>query len=131
MAGKTFFLVDDDPDDREIFGTTLKSIDNSLQFMYAVDGKDAINQLTTELVVAPDFIFLDLNMPGMTGKECLRAFRKMRHLALTPVIIYSTSKNLRDIEETKMLGAAHFLTKPDSISDLRAALQTILKMNWD
>ena len=128
-VSKTLFLIDDDQDDREIFEEALKAVDSSIRFICVPDAKRALQKLTLELFL-PDFIFLDLNMPGITGKQCLAELKKMEHLKLTPIIVYTTSHNPKDIEEVKRLGASHFLTKPNTIKDLRIALEILLKKDW-
>ena len=127
---KTFFIADDDPDDRELFIEALKEIDNSSICVTAPNGQDALQQLQNGLTVLPDFIFLDLNMPLLSGTECLAEIKKNRDLQHVPVIIYSTSAEDRDIEKTTILGAAFFLQKPNRFDDLCKALSAILSKNW-
>ena len=85
--------------------------------MIAGNGMEAIEKLTsTDQVV--DIIFLDLNMPLMNGKQFLRERKKYSSLEHIPVVIYSTSSELADKEETISLGAPDFITKPTYIADL-------------
>lgn len=74
----------------------------------------------------PDYIFLDLNMPLMTGKECLQQIRKLPRLSDVPVIIYSTSASQRDIQDSMELGASTFITKPPQIAVLADKLAEVL-----
>jgi CheY-like chemotaxis protein len=120
----TCFLVDDDEDDREIFTIALKDLGSQISCTLAVDGMDALEKLRGA-VALPDFIFLDLNMPRMDGKECIQEIKKDRRLWEIPVVIYSTSSNARDRADAERLGAAHFFTKPPSISALAKALGDI------
>jgi len=78
------------------------------------NGKDAVRKLSDENF-NPDFIFLDLNMPMMNGRECLREIRRMKHLKQKPVYIYTTSSADEDKTELAKLGATGFITKPASI----------------
>jgi len=110
-------LVDDDEDDREIFCLALADADPSVKCIQAKDGLEALNLLKDRSFV-PDYIFLDLNMPLMNGKECLEEIRKQRHLNEVPVIIFSTSSSEKDILETKNLGASAFIKKPPLTSTL-------------
>lgn len=73
-----------------------------------------------------DLIFLDLNMPRKNGKECLSEIGKNRKLINTPVIIYSTSLNPVDIQETYGMGARFFLRKPNSFEELKETLAMLL-----
>lgn len=127
MPELTCFLIDDDPDDREIFALALEEADNSYRCVTALNGIDAIQKLSTDDTFIPDLIFLDLNMPIMNGKQCLNEIRKIPRLDPIPIIIYTTSSYAQDIEETKKLGASHFLIKPSSIRILTNCLTELLK----
>ena len=130
-ANKIFFIADDDPDDREIFIEALHGIDELCKCITATDGQEAISKLTNGMTHLPDFIFLDLNMPRMNGKECLAEIKKNSKLRKIPVIIYSTSTDKKDIQETMELGAAFFLQKPNRFDDLSRALANIISKNWE
>ena len=114
-------LVDDDDDDKEIFCLALAEVNPSIECHIASDGIEALGMLS-DPAFTPDYIFLDLNMPLMSGKECLREIKKRRHLENTSVIIFSTSASQKDIEDTSELGASAFITKPPLISTLTEKL---------
>jgi len=123
---RTCLLIDDDVDDQEIFELALKSVNPSITFVTAADGVEAPKKLAGPGTLQPDYIFLDLNMPRMNGKECLREIRKISRLKDTPVIIYSTSGEQRDKQETKALGADFYLEKQSSIHTLKTKLSDLL-----
>lgn len=58
----------------------------------------------------------------MSGKECLQEFKKSAELLHIPVVIFSTSRDPGDKEETKALGAVNFITKPSRTSELKGIL---------
>jgi CheY-like chemotaxis protein len=122
---KTVFLVDDDRDDREIFIEALAEIDDSLKCVTAENGEDAIRKLHSGVFI-PNFIFLDLNMPRMNGRECLVKIKNIERLQDTPVIIYTTSSLQKEKDELVKLGASKFLTKPANFSDLCRSLKGVL-----
>jgi len=124
-VGKTCLLVDDDDDDKEIFCMALSETDPSMRCVVASYAVEAL-QILEDTAFIPDYIFLDLNMPLMSGKECLQEIRKLPHLNKTPVIIYSTSASPKDIQETRELGASYFITKPSRISVLAQKLAGVL-----
>jgi len=72
-----------------------------------------------EVDVLPDYISLDLNMPRMDGRACLGEQKKDARLGEIPIIIYTTSSNVRDRVETLELGATYFLTKANSFNKMR------------
>jgi CheY-like chemotaxis protein len=127
----TCFLVDDDADDLEIFSIAAAEVQRSIVCVTAVDGVDALQKLRSNERFTPDFIFLDLNMPRMNGKQTLVEIKKIPRLATVPVIIYSTSARPLDVEETLQLGAFHFLTKPSSITKLTKELAALIKYTRD
>jgi CheY-like chemotaxis protein len=127
---KRLFIIDDDVEDQEIFMEAVKEVDNSIQIYTSTSGEDALKQLEREVVVLPDLIFLDLNMPRLNGKQVLKEIKNIRSLRGIPVIMYSTSFAPRDIEEINRLGAAHHLLKPSRFDELCKSLNLILSKDW-
>jgi CheY-like chemotaxis protein len=123
----TFLLADDDLDDASLFQDALMEVDNSIGFQYAKDGQETLNILKEGNSSLPDIIFLDLNMPRMDGKECLKQLKQDTELSRIPVIMYTTSSQAKDIEETMMSGALCFITKPSSMNELKKILFTIIQ----
>lgn len=130
MQPKVLLIIDDDPDDREFFCDALKDADGSAVCYTFKNGMEALDMLGTDRVPVPDFIFLDLNMPVLSGKQCLTELKKIRKLDQTHIIIYTTSKLTDDFSETIQMGAMHFLTKPTTYADLCEALSNVLSENW-
>ncbi|MEO7768846.1 MAG: response regulator [Ferruginibacter sp.] len=126
---KTFLIVDDDPDDRYFFCEILKGINASLICLTAFDGEDALLQCAI-MKPLPDFIFLDLNMPRMDGRECLVELKKDPRLKNIPVIIFSTSSTQKDIDETRKLGAAYFITKPTDFKEIQNEIIFVMQNDW-
>lgn len=121
---KSVLFVDDDEDDKLVFGHALKAIDTSIQYLTAADGQEALKILSEELVILPDLIFMDLNMPKMDGFTCLDKIKQNKDLKEIPVMILSTSTNPKDMEKAKNLGAKTFITKPSTYSGLIETLKT-------
>jgi CheY-like chemotaxis protein len=120
-----FFLVDDDADDIIVFKEVLQDVNASIELATATDGLEALSALQLRKNDLPDIIFLDLNMPRMGGKECLTELKKDAQLKHIPVIMYTTSSQSKDIEETMLKGAVCFITKPTSLKELRHILSSI------
>ena len=120
------FLVDDDVDDHEIFKSALSQVDESILLMIAGNGKEAL-QVLSSLDQLPDFIFLDLNMPRMSGIQFLAEIKKSELLRGIPVLVYSTSDSPHDKERAMTAGAEQFITKPARFSELCEILQVVLK----
>ena len=125
---KTFLLIDDDPDDQEFFLEATKEVDEAIECSFASSCEEALETLKNKTDL-PDYIFLDLNMPKVDGKKCLIEIKKLFHLQHIPVIIYSTSSLKKDIEETALLGAVYFLTKPSAFRELCSGIEKVLSLN--
>jgi CheY-like chemotaxis protein len=119
-------IIDDDTEDRELFLEALKEVDSAIKGISAQDGREALRLLESELVILPDFIFLDINMPIMNGKECLINLKKNRRLKAIPIIMYSTTSDTNEIKEFYKLGAHDFLIKPANFKNLVEALESIV-----
>lgn len=122
-------LADDDPDDRELFQEVISEINNSIAVKTVGNGIELMRVLTEAVHDLPGMIFLDLNMPGKGGIECLREIRKTSSLARIPIVIYTTSSNQRDIIQTHGLGANLYFPKPNNIKILISVLTQILSLD--
>lgn len=122
----TFFLIDDDEDDRELFRFALDEMEFKPIYVQCPSCCDALEMLEKGKV-KPDFIFLDLNMPQMNGRECLKELKKNISSLHIPVIIFSTSSDPKDITETKDLGAVEFITKPSKTTELTRLLDNFIR----
>lgn len=127
---KRLFIIDDDVEDQEILMEALKEVDPTIQCFTAISGEDAFKQFSTDMIVLPDIIFLDMNMPKLNGKQVLSEIRRHTVFYQIPVIMYSTSFAPRDIEEIRQIGAVHHLLKPSRFDELCMALRDVLSISW-
>jgi CheY-like chemotaxis protein len=116
-------IIDDDEDDRDFFEIALADCGHAYLCSTAPSGTDALLLLPHH--VTPDFIFLDLNMPMVSGKECLQQIRRLEVLNHVPIVIYSTSSYHKDIEDARQLGASYFLSKTADINRLSQILSQL------
>jgi CheY-like chemotaxis protein len=123
---KRFLVIDDDTDDRELFTEALASVDPVIVCDQATDGAEALKWLTTKEIDRPDIIFLDINMPVMDGWQFLKRLKKEDAYKHIPVIVYTTSSNLKDKRIADDLGALCFITKPDAFGRLKDMLGIVV-----
>ena len=107
--------IDDDPEDVDFFCEAMKMVDPSATCLVARNGRDGLKLLETTL---PDFIFLDINMPVMGGKETLAAIKKNSRLMAVPVCILSTSVNKAETMTYREMGAYRCFIKPNTFEEL-------------
>lgn len=117
-------LVDDDEDDRCIFGMAISTLPYNISLKAFQEGPAALQHLGKKLSV-PDFIFLDLNMPVMNGYVCLQAIRELPHQKNTPVVMQTTANVNLHKREFISQGANFYYRKPFTLQDLTGILKAI------
>jgi len=137
MAFKKFnsrrfiYLADDDSDDREFFADAVSEIDKDIILRQEQDGMHLMdNLLSLSSSEFPEFIFLDINMPGKSGLECLEEIRNLSGgLKEVNIIMLSTSSDPENIQKASELGATCYAVKPSSFAKLKSLLEEVLSMN--
>ena len=75
----------------------------------------------------PQYILLDLGMPGLSGFEFLEQLRQDPDLRAVPVTILSGSNYSPDVKRAYELGVKSFLEKPSNLADFSAALRNMME----
>jgi iron complex outermembrane recepter protein len=127
---KLVLLVDDDPDDQEIFEFALRRADESATCIFADDGRHALERLQNETDLIPDIIFIDMNMPRMNGKQCLASIKEIERFKNVPVYMYSTGADPQSVKENMELGAEDYIIKPSDVDTLAGMLSSIFKKRF-
>jgi CheY-like chemotaxis protein len=132
MSGKTpniklVMLADDDVDHGLLFTRILKSTDPDAEIVVARDGQELFELLEKN---RPDILFLDLNMPCKNGFECLQEIRNSEKFKNLPVVVYSSSAHMNDIQKSYLHQADLYMVKPFNAAHLKTALESVLKMDW-
>jgi two-component system KDP operon response regulator KdpE len=113
-------VVEDDPGIRQSLFETLGALGFAVGDAH--NGEDALIRLR---MVDYDAVLLDINMPGMGGKEaCKRIARSFPGL---PVIMLTVRDEEADIIETLDFGAADYITKPFQIGELTARIRAAIR----
>ena len=122
----TILFIDDDPEDIELYKEAISYINASdyfanaekkLDCLYLTHCNNIIHYLTG-LTTKPDFIFLDINMPLISGKECLKMLKKNPEFSKIPIIMLSTTCQVDDVDDFKALGAIDCVQKPTDFNVL-------------
>jgi CheY-like chemotaxis protein len=123
----SIILADDDRDDHDFFRDALFQINASINLTTVENGEALLSILSHYI---PDFIFLDLDMPGKNGLECLAEIKNHPNLKHIPVVIFSSTSRPANIDTAYEMGADLFFIKPSSYNDLVSAIEAILKLDW-
>lgn len=126
----TILFADDDSDDRALFCKAVEEVDSDLICHTFEDGYEALKYLRNTKNPLPDYIFLDLRMPKMSGKKCLQEIRSDDRLKEIPVIMYSTSDDVEDSKDLAESGATHFVTKPTNADEIYYLISMVLTEKW-
>jgi len=111
----TALIVDDEPIARNVLREELELFPEVQVVGEASDGKEALHEIAK---LQPDVIFLDLQMPAMSGFEVVRSLRGPK----LPIIVIVTAFDEHAIEAFEA-GAIDYLLKPVSEARLRKAVE--------
>jgi DNA-binding response OmpR family regulator len=119
-------LIDDDPDEWDIFNEALQEVNDKCKCTYADGALDGLNMLR---YIRPDVIFLDINMSKVNGFECLQRIKQIDNFAVVPVIIYSNGIQEETVKKALKMGAVACIRKPTGIPDLVNVLKHVVNTN--
>ena len=123
-------LVEDDPGDQKLIEKSLTSEKIINQLRIVNTGEEAMQYLNRSKAgdnetPIPDLILLDLNMPGMGGREFLKLMKSQDRFDTIPVVILTTSDSDRDILESFKLQAAGYIKKPVTLDQFQELMHNL------
>ncbi|MCA9752651.1 MAG: response regulator [Gemmatimonadetes bacterium] len=126
-------VVEDDLGDRILIERAFEECDNAVQLRFATTGDEAESYLfrfaRERGSLRPALVLLDLNVPGVDGRELLREIRADAVLRPTPVVVFTGSDDTRDVYDAYDLGANSYVRKPDSAAGYRKVVR-IFEAYW-
>lgn len=123
------FIVDDDPDDRQLILDAFLENNSAIDYVFIEDGIQLMETLkATDAENYPALILLDLNMPGMMGLIALKEIRENKKNSHIPTIILTTSTFAQDESSSYKLGASCFLKKPQTYKELLEISASIIRL---
>lgn len=105
----TILIADDEAHIVELVRVTLE--DDRVRVLEAADGATAL-RLAEEF--QPELLFLDVNLPDMSGLEVCRRLRRRAQLSGVPIVMLSAAAQHDDVVRGLAAGATQYLTKPFS-----------------
>ena len=118
-------IADDDQDDLDMLTEALMRQHPGYVIEHATGGH-AVLQFLDNAPELPAMLILDYQMPDLNGPEVLQrlaANTRYRHLVK---VIWSTSRRIKDMEDCKKLGAAHYLIKPGDNRELNSVIHQVI-----
>lgn len=123
------FYADDDAEDREIFCEAIQQINPGIKVILARNGLEAL-QILQSLEEVPNFIFLDINMPAMSGRECLIKLKLIDRVKVVPVVIYSTTSDQSELKRLILSGAQDYIVKGNSFEKVKDSIHKVLTKKY-
>lgn len=120
-----------------LIGDESREFEQTLAEELSKTGRQTDIQTTTERLgclralqqeLRPDIIFLNLDIPGQQGYECLRELYRQDLVEDVPVIMFSKSQKMKIIQAVSLLGARFYLIVPASKQVLQQLLTYIFTL---
>jgi two-component system response regulator len=112
-------LVEDNPEDAELTLRALRKHNLANKVKVIPDGAEAMDYIFAEGEYAdremshrPKVIFLDLKLPKVSGNEILKRIKSDERTKQIPVVVLTSSREEKDLEECYANGANSFIVKP-------------------
>src|SRR5688572_20148193 len=118
-------LADDDEDDCLIFTQVATDVSPKVRLTCLHDCESLLRFL--EASELPQVVFLDLNMPVLSGQDCLKRIKARLEWKDIPIIVYSTASRKEIIEECYKLGASLYVVKPSNVKKLEDTITWIIQ----
>jgi two-component system, OmpR family, phosphate regulon response regulator PhoB len=115
-------IVEDEPAIRDMIAFALRT--QSYQPISAQDGKEALQAVAERI---PDLILLDWMLPGMSGIELVRRFRKESNTRDVPIIMLTAKGEETDRITGFDSGVDDYVVKPFSARELLARIKAVLR----
>jgi two-component system, OmpR family, alkaline phosphatase synthesis response regulator PhoP len=116
---KKILVVDDEPQIVKILKAYLEN--SGYQVITAADGQTALSVFRND---KPDFMILDLNLPGLDGLEVCRTIRQESNI---PILMLTARVEEADKLIGLELGADDYVIKPFSPREVVARVRTIFR----
>lgn len=125
----TILYAEDDLDDLFMIKQAFEQFDGNTQLIHANNGFEALEQLNKAKAERhlPCLVILDINMPGMNGREALIRIRQSDDYKNIPVVLFTTSSSELDRAFAKKWGA-EFITKPLIFSELEELAKRFISL---
>jgi two-component system sensor histidine kinase/response regulator len=122
LSDCTVLVVDDTEASVDIL---VDALAESYEVLVAMGGREALEMVAEE---APDLILLDIMMPEVDGYEVCRRLKNDKGTAKIPIIFLSGLTEIENKTKGFQLGAVDYITKPFEIAEVKARVETHLKL---
>lgn len=118
-------VVEDNPDDELLLRMAWEQTRSSSPMEVVRDGAAALQFLEASDRRLPRMVLLDLKLPKLGGLEVLKWIRAQPRMKAMPVVVFSSSKEERDLVESYDRGCNSFVSKPVDFSEYQDAVRDL------
>ena len=128
---RSILLVEDNPADSRLTVEALHRASPRVDVQICEDGESALERLRDGNQPSPDLVLLDLNLPGIDGREVLATIKSDPRLRRIPVCVLTTSRAEEDIAKAYERHSNCYVVKPVNLSEFRAAIAQMAHFWFD
>ena len=134
---KKFLLVEDNDAHAKLVLMQFRDKADTIEIDRVADGEQALAYLRREGAYAgkerPDVVLLDLKLPRINGQEVLRQLKADEELRRIPVVVLTTSRAERDMDEAYRSHVNSYLIKPFDFGRFQNMLEDVASYwaNWN
>ena len=124
-------IVEDDPKDVELTMTALEEYNLANEVVVVGNGADALDYLnyrgkfSTRTGDNPAVMLLDLKLPKVDGLEVLRQVKADEKLKIIPVVVLTSSREVKDMVSSYQLGVNAYVVKPVDFHEFVNAIREL------
>ncbi|MEA5500054.1 response regulator [Limnoraphis robusta Tam1] len=126
-------IVEDGDEDFEVFLRLMKSSNFAYPIQRCIDGDEVLDFLyfqgeytNRENQADPAIIVMDLNLPGMDGRDVIAILKQDPRLKIIPIVVLTTSSNPKDIQACYQQGVNSYIQKPIGLDCLKKNIQDFI-----
>lgn len=127
-------VVEDSNEDFKMLQRLMQRMAVQTPVYRCIDGDETLNFLAgqqsdrdREAVTRPSVILLDLNLPGLDGREILVRLKQDASFKEIPIVVFTTSANPADIDLCYQRGANGYLIKPMDSEELQKTVRAFVE----
>jgi len=117
-------MADDDDDDCTLARNALRESGARGAMRCIENGMELMDYLSRS-EPAPVLILLDLNMPIKDGRQALKEIKATPAFQHIPVVVFTTSREIKDIAYSVEMGAQSFITKPNTFGEWVSVMKSL------
>lgn len=131
-AGVTICMIDDDFEDAFLAKRIFSRHAPEVNFVHRSDVETVFGDIEALCLGdaanrrCPEFIFLDLNMPKISGQQILSKLKSHASMKKIPVFVFTTSDEQELVDAAYAGGATAYIVKPQSIDDYRRLVEAFV-----